>query len=139
MADKPLSVVEGTVEAVAQNAPNRYGVKLYGKWYNGFGTCRVAKGDHVYIEYELTERDEAIFRNIKLIKKVDDETGQIIEEADKKTEINGKDDRMIRAWALKLAVLSLSEEVKQCGIDENIIKELMNRAKSFKTMLETEF
>ena len=44
-------IVEGAVEATAQNSDKRYGVKIGGEWFDGQGKCPVAKGDQVKLAF----------------------------------------------------------------------------------------
>ena len=91
--------VQGTVEATAQNAPNRFGVKIADKWFDGFGgQGPVQKGDEVEVAY--VERGE--FKNVKRIKVADVEDEN---DADTATEeIRGPTvSRINRAVALKCA------------------------------------
>lgn len=63
MANANVKNIRGAAESVVQNSKERYGVKIDGQWYDGFGTLPVVKGDEVEIDYE--ERNG--FRNIKKI------------------------------------------------------------------------
>ena len=71
MTANDLVTVQGTVEATAQNAPGRYGVKIADEWFDGFGQCPVEKGDEVEVAY--VERGK--FKNLKRVKvaEVDDD------------------------------------------------------------------
>lgn len=42
-----IEKTEGVVESAVQNSTTRYGVRLGGIWYNGFGKVKVRKGDLV--------------------------------------------------------------------------------------------
>ena len=46
---------EGVVEWAVQNSPNRYGVKIEGVWYDGFGELKFGKGELVRIVYEVND------------------------------------------------------------------------------------
>jgi len=39
MAEQANEQVERTVEHTAQNTPTRFGVKVDGNWYDGWGQC----------------------------------------------------------------------------------------------------
>lgn len=92
-----LQKVKGKVEAVAQNAQNRYGVKVKDQWYNGFGSCPAKKGQEVDIQY--TERNG--FRNIKKLSALD------LQEAVKV--VDDQDRAIARCVALKCAVQVVPE------------------------------
>jgi hypothetical protein len=55
-----VKVASGEVEAAVQNSETRYGVKLGGLWFNGFGKCPVERGCNINLKY--VERNS--FRNI---------------------------------------------------------------------------
>lgn len=59
-----LKSVRGVVEATAQNAPDRYGVKIGQLWYDGFGPCPVARGQEVEVDYGESGR----FRDVQEIR-----------------------------------------------------------------------
>lgn len=55
-----VKVASGEVEAAAQNSETRYGVRIGGLWFNGFGKCPVERGCNINLKY--VERNG--FRNI---------------------------------------------------------------------------
>lgn len=56
-----LKSVRGVVEATAQNAHDRYGLRVGGEWYDGFGSCPAGRGDEVEVVYS----DNGRFHNLK--------------------------------------------------------------------------
>jgi hypothetical protein len=49
-----MGYIQGEVTSAnetTKDGKDRYGVKLGGEWFNGFGKCPVKKGDKVNIEY----------------------------------------------------------------------------------------
>lgn len=46
---------EGVVEWAVQNSATRYGVKVAGVWYNGFGELKLRRGELVRIVYEVND------------------------------------------------------------------------------------
>ena len=55
--------IKGNVKAISQHE-GRYGINMNDTWFNAFGTCPVAKGDEVVINYEK----KGDFNNIKSIR-----------------------------------------------------------------------
>jgi hypothetical protein len=41
--------IRGVVAAAAQNAPDRYGLRIGRAWYDGFGACPAEKGEWVEV------------------------------------------------------------------------------------------
>ena len=114
MTANNLVTVQGTVEATAQNARNRFGVKIADCWIDGFGSCPVKKGDEVEVAY--VERGQ--FKNLKRVKvaEVDDEN-----DADTATEEirDPTVSRINRAVALKCAAQVVSG---RSGDPESVIE-----------------
>ena len=88
-----MNTVRGVVEATAQNKPDRFGVRIGGEWYDGFGDCPVQKGDDVAVTFTHRGR----FRNIHEVSLVT--AGQ---KADASEETK-RESRIARAVALKCA------------------------------------
>lgn len=86
----------GIVAAVAQNTPERYGVRLGEQWLDGSGQCPVHKGQAVRVLF--VEDDQS--RMIRGIWVADERA----EEHGNATQRNPHDDRIARAVALKCAV-----------------------------------
>jgi len=70
MAEQTNEQVEGMVEHTAQNTPTRFGVKVDGVWYDGWGECPEVRGRNVRIEY----REKGRFRDIQTIAIIEGET-----------------------------------------------------------------
>jgi hypothetical protein len=91
-----LKSVRGVVEATAQNAPDRYGLRIGGEWYDGFGSCPAGRGDAVEVVYS----DKGRFHNVEEVRpaEVDAEVAQRSSAED-----GARDSRIARAVALKCA------------------------------------
>lgn len=59
--------VRGVVEAAAQNTPERYGLRIGGDWYDGFGDVPAARGDAVEVQYAENGR----YRNVQSVRVVE--------------------------------------------------------------------
>lgn len=88
--------VRGVVEATAQNAPERYGLRVAGEWYDGFGSCPVEKGDQVAVVFS----DSGRFHNVQDVRLA--EPGAETE-PERRAWDEAKDGRIARAVALKCA------------------------------------
>jgi len=131
--------IEGEAEAVAQNTPNRYGVKVGGKWHNGFGRLGGDKGDHVAIEYSIAETQKGYMRNIETIKwtkntekKTENNPQKTLQENDN---INGAKEGL--AW--KLAFMLLSNEEKNTLKFHEIVELARDRARDIYHAMEEGF
>ena len=76
MAEQTNKQVEGTVEHTAQNTSTRFGVKVDGQWYDGWGECPEVRGRNVRIEY----REKGRFRDIQTIAVIEGETTEQVYE-----------------------------------------------------------
>ena len=84
-----LKTVRGVVDATAQNASERYGLRIGGSWYDGFGSCPVNRGDEVEVDFVEDDR----FRNVQEVRMAEGV-------AEPRAEL---DRRIARAVALKCA------------------------------------
>lgn len=119
-----IEKTEGVVESAVQNSPTRYGVRIGGVWYNGFGKVRVSKGDLVGVAYTNSDG----YNNIEEIAVLDPE--EILPE-EKPTEHrqtaahsemrDTRDARITRAVALKSAVVLYQSRTKNDS-DETVLK-----------------
>ena len=85
--------VRGSVEAVARNKPDRFGLKVGGAWFDGFGSSPVEKGDEVEVDYVENGR----YRNIQEVRLVQER------KADSADAENDRETHIARAVALKCA------------------------------------
>jgi len=91
-----LKHVRGVVEAAAQNAPDRFGFRIGGEWYGGFGSCPVERGDEVEVVYA----DNGRFHNVKEVRPVGETDSN---DSASNAEQSSKNSRIARAVALKCA------------------------------------
>jgi hypothetical protein len=84
MAQQTNKQVEGVVEHTAHNTPTRFGVKVDGNWYDGWGQCPDVKGRNVRIEY----RGKGRFRDIQTIAVIEGETTEQVYQRPPKTQDN---------------------------------------------------
>jgi hypothetical protein len=96
-----LKSAKGRVEATAQNSAERYGLKLAGSWYNGFGQCPAERGDEIQIDY--VENGE--YRNLENVRHVDSESELGVRMLDA-----NRDERVVRCVALKCATTLFASE-----------------------------
>ena len=90
MADE-IKRVRGAVEAVARNKPDRFGLRIGGAWFDGFGSSPVEKGDEVEVDYVENGR----YRNIQEVR--------LGEKGDAVKAEPDRESRIARAVALKCA------------------------------------
>lgn len=95
LMENPLKTVRGLVEATAQNAPDRFGVRIGEDWYDGFGSCPVNRGDEVEIQYFENDR----FHNIAKVLVVEEGGARRMESRGMVRD----DSRIARSVALKSA------------------------------------
>lgn len=113
-----LKHVRGVVEATAQNAPDRYGFRVGGEWYGGFGSCPVEKGDEVEVAYA----DNGRFHNVKEVRPVEEEANS--DGAEASAERSSVNSRIARAVALKCAaaLCSFSNDASADDVIEMAMK-----------------
>jgi hypothetical protein len=110
---KQVETVQGVVEHAVQNTNTRYGVRIGGVWYNGFGRLPVRKGDLVAVDF-VNHDGYANIENIE-------EAGFAGEPAAAATSRGAaqaqapddRDGRITRAVALKCAVVLWSRSRRQ--------------------------
>lgn len=79
--NKPINVI-GAVEQIAKHENNRYGLKIAGIWFNGFGSVPAEVGqtiDFDYVEQPKDNKPLDPWRNIRFINKVMDLDGEPID------------------------------------------------------------
>jgi hypothetical protein len=114
-----MKSARGRVEATAQNAPERYGLRIGGVWYDGFGQCPVERDDQVEVVYEDSG---GRFRNIEEVRPVGSEQlGVRVLEA-------GRDERVMRCVALKCAATLFAS-------DWATVEEILKTAERFEGWL----
>ena len=64
-----IGVIEKTSSKV-MNGKEKYGLKLGGKWFNGFGKVPAKEGDTIEFEYEEAKVEDKTYYNIKVIRDV---------------------------------------------------------------------
>ncbi len=62
-----VKTVQGVVEATAQNAPDRYGLRIGHEWYDGFGPCPAERGDAVEVAYS----EKGKFRDVEKVRRAE--------------------------------------------------------------------
>lgn len=95
LMESPLKTVRGQVEATAQNAPDRFGVRIGETWYDGFGACPVSRGDEVEVVYSENDR----FHDIADVRLVEEGGAPRVESRG----LVRDDSRIARSVALKCA------------------------------------
>jgi hypothetical protein len=111
---------KGIVEAVS-NKDGRYGVKLNGLWFNGFGTAECKKGDSVKITYEQSGK----FNNVTEI------TGGSAETPEEKVSSNNRIDEATRLRRKTDVVLKVFDGFLQGKVEEENITTKANELLSY--------
>lgn len=98
----------GAVEAVSQK-DGRYGVRIGGEWYGGFGTCPVSEGQVCVVEYVVRGK----YRNVVRVREVGDSVPRSATRASASEELPGvpvavKNYRTPEGW--EQAFLTAEEE-----------------------------
>lgn len=65
--ERSLITTSGAVEVVSQK-DGRYGIRIGGEWYGGFGACPVSKGQACVVDYVI----RGPYRNIVRVREVGD-------------------------------------------------------------------
>lgn len=113
METNEVHKVQGEVEVAVQNAATRYGVRVGGVWYNGWGEVPVSKGAVVEIKYSVNSG----YTDIEALRVLE---GDVIERFDDDDDVPAakwcgaqRDARITKAVALKCACVLLQHGRKK--------------------------
>lgn len=106
-----VRLATGRVEAVARNQPDRFGIKVAGNWYSGWGTMPdVSAGQDVAIAYVENGR----FRNVRAIEVLPTSTPKLSDTIGTGSGPSDKDVFVARCVAMKAsATLHANEHVEE--------------------------
>jgi hypothetical protein len=123
-----LKTIQGVVKATAQNAPERFGLRIGPEWYDGFGECPVERGAEVEVRYT----DNGKYHDLQEVAVV--EPGRAEEPAvgeSASVEESAEVVRITRAVALKCAATvrsSSKAEAEDVVYDAEIFERWLRRA-----------
>jgi len=135
---------KGNVEGVSFKN-GKYGLKLNGQWFNGFGKPECKKGDQVEIEFEQNDN----WKNVKSLKVVSSNSSSNSEptnahskfgsEIQKMSELKNKTNAKICALNCANSLYLRQSEVEEFkGTDSQVIERVVSLAKELLKFLEGE-